>query len=551
MSKISDFIPFLKLIKKGFRVKLSLIFISGFLNSLFQGIGIVLIIPLLEAYQSGGESTNEIAVFLKEIGWTGSLNWLLVAYFFILIGFAVFKAVNTYLSQVVITQFSNQEAVKSIKSILNAKWNFFLKYSPSQLTNLFNTEARSVKMLAFSSFRLLQSGVLVIVQLALAFWISWELSLITSIVLLLLYFFQRSFIQKGFDVGKDRVKLNEKMQLLLSETFSSIKFLKLHALSKKKSDEYERRVKLVYDNELRKSKLDAWSELIFITVGSIVIIGVIYIGLTFKLVAVSELLVLLVLMTRAINQTQGLLKTLNQLINQLPSFTRFNQILALSNQLQEQQTQNNLRVKVEHSIELQNVSFGYNEKRVLQNLNIKFEVGNIYLLFGESGKGKTTTLDLISGLIFPEEGNVLVDGVVTGNISDLELSYVLQDTILFEGTIKDNICVGTNYSDDEIRTTIEEAGLNELISKLPTGLDTLIKEGGVGLSGGEKQRIAIARAIIRNTKVLLLDEVTSALDAQNETKILETISALKKERIVIIVAHRERIKDWADFVIKY
>lgn len=485
------------------------------------------------------------------MGWSGSLNWLLLAYFIILVGFAVFKAIYTYLSQVVITQFSNQQAVKSIKNILNARWEFFLKYSPSQLTNLFNTEAKSVKMLAFSGFRLLQNGILVLIQLVLAFWISWELSLVTCLVLVVLYLFQRSFIQKGFIVGKDRVKLNERMQLLLAETFGSIKFLKLHSLSTKKSEEYEQRVQSVYKNELRKSKLDALSELIFIIVGSLVIIGVIYAGLTFQLVAVSELLVLLVLMSRAINQTQGVLKTLNQLINQLPSFSRFTEVVSFAEGFQEDTLSLAAGRKVTKGVELENVSFGYSESPVLQNLNVTFEVGKTYLLFGESGKGKTTTLDLVAGLITPQKGRVLVDSVELDDDRGIDLSYVLQDTILFEGTIKDNITVGTEYSDSKIDLVIQQAGLNELIAKIPEGINAVIKEGGVGLSGGEKQRIAIARALIRDAKILLLDEITSALDVHNETKILETISTLKKGRIVIIVAHRERVKDWVDEVIEF
>lgn len=551
MGKVQDFKSFIGLLRRGFKYQLLLIFLSGFLNSFLQGVGIVLIIPLLEVYQSKGESTNKTASILYDLGWEGSLNTLLFLYFLILVGFAVFKGVNTYLSQKVISGFSNQQATSSIKSVLNARWDFFLKHSPSQIINLFNTEAKSVKLLAFSTFRLLQGALLLFIQLGLAFWISFEISSLTTGILIVLYIFQRNFIQKGFLVGKDRVQLNEKMQLFLNETFLSIKFLKLHKIASKKTGEYASRMDAVFQNELRKSKLDAISEVVFISVGAGVIIGIIYVGLTFNLVVVSELLVLLVLLSRVINQTQGVLKSLNQLMNQLPSFARFTEIIIRAKSLQEKTKSTEECQVVNESIEFQEVSFAYEDVFVLNQLNIKLEVGKVHLLFGESGKGKTTTLDLVAGLISPQSGSILIDGKEIEPGAKVDLSYVLQDTVLFEGSLLENICVGEHYEEKRVELVIEEAGLSELVDQLPNGLQTILTEGGSGLSGGEKQRISIARALIRDSKIILLDEFTSALDAQNETKILDTISKLKKNRIVLIVAHRERIKDWADEIIYF
>lgn len=551
MNNLKILKSFLLFLNKDFGFKLSIIFVTGILNSLFQGAGIVLIIPLLEAYSSENYNDNKIIELLREVGWNGDLEWLLAAYFCILFGFAVFKASYTYLSQVVITQFSNKHAVSSIKKVLNARWEFFLTHSPSQLINLFSTEARSVRFLAFSSFRLLQASILIFIQLGLAFWISWKLTAITTLVLLFLYIVQKGFFKKGFKVGSNRVKLNERMQLLLSETFSAIKFLKLHNSSSKKADEYESRMDEVYKNEMGKAKLDGLSELVFIVSGSVLIIGIIYTGLSFQLVGVSELLVLLVLLSRVINQTQSFIQVLNGLINQLPSFKRFTDVVKLADDFNYSDEPKKEAVQLLNSISFKDVSFGYTSAPVLSNQNITMNVGNLYLFFGESGKGKTTALDLISNLIKPVNGSVLIDGVVSIGDWGTNLSYVLQDTILFEGTIQENICSGNSYSKEKLNKVISETGLEETISNLPNGLNTKIQEGGKGLSGGEKQRIAIARALIRDSKVILLDEVTSALDAQNETKILETIASLKKDRIIVIVAHRERVKDWADEVIYF
>lgn len=551
MNKLNIILSFLKRIKRDFQRKLIAIFFFGFLNSMFQGVGIVLIIPLLEAYRSGKDSESKVVTYLNDFGWNGELEQLLLFYFLVLLGFAVFKALYTYFSQLVVTQFSNQLSVSALQSVLNSKWEFFLKIAPSQLINLFNTEARSVKMLSLTSFRLLQSVSLVIIQLVLALFISWELTCSTLGILIILYFFQKKIISKGFNLGQNRVSLNEKMQLLLTETFQSIKFLKLHGLTSKKESEYTNRVHEIFVNDLKRAKLDAISEVLFITVGSLIIVLLIYIGLTYELLTVNELLVLLVLLLRVISQSQGLLKSLNLFMSQLPSFKRFNEVIEFANKLKQKKSKTNSSLKIDSNLELKSIHFGYTDNSIIKDFNKNFVLGKSYLLFGQSGKGKTTLLDIISGLITPQNGEILIDGSSTKEYWNELLSYVLQDTILFEGTIAENITSGIQYSKEALNSAIEKAELQKLIDKLPLGLDTIIQEGGKGLSGGEKQRIAIARALIRDSKILLLDEITSALDAQNETRILETISKLKEGRIIIIVAHRERIKDWADEVIYF
>lgn len=182
-------------------------------------------------------------------------------------------------------------------------------------------------------------------------------------------------------------------------------------------------------------------------------------------------------------------------------------------------------------------------KRTLNGLNLEVTPGETIALVGESGAGKTTILNLVIGFYLTNQGEVLLDGQ---NISEIDLrSYrkhlavVPQTSILFSGTIRDNIIYGCeDVTPEKLDEVIRAANLKELIDSLPDGLDTMVGEHGGRLSGGQRQRVSIARALIRNPKVIVLDEATSALDSISEKMIQEAVNNLTRNRTTFIVAHR-------------
>lgn len=195
--------------------------------------------------------------------------------------------------------------------------------------------------------------------------------------------------------------------------------------------------------------------------------------------------------------------------------------------------------------EFNNVKFHYNDddKLILNGLNLKVKKGETIALVGESGAGKTTILNLVIGFNLPTDGECLVDGY---NIKEIdlhsyrrEIAVVPQEAIIFTGTLRENITYGlTNVSEEKLALAVKAANLTELVNELPNGLDTEITEHGSNLSGGQRQRVSIARAIIREPKVIVLDEATSALDSISEKKIQNALDNLTKDRTTFIVAHR-------------
>ena len=201
--------------------------------------------------------------------------------------------------------------------------------------------------------------------------------------------------------------------------------------------------------------------------------------------------------------------------------------------------------EVKGNIEFRDLCFKFKnaDKPVINDLSLKINSGETVAFVGASGVGKSTLLNLVIGFLRPDSGQVLIDGHDLNKV-DLRsyrrhIAVVPQTPILFTGTIRENITYGSeDISDAQLDEVIKAANLEELIDSLPEGLETKVTEHGANLSGGQRQRVSIARAFVRDTKILILDEATSALDSVSEKKIQDSVDRLVKERTTLIVAHR-------------
>jgi ATP-binding cassette, subfamily B, bacterial PglK len=215
----------------------------------------------------------------------------------------------------------------------------------------------------------------------------------------------------------------------------------------------------------------------------------------------------------------------------------------------------------ENIIELKNISFGYEkDKKILNNLNIKIKKNQTIGIKGKNGTGKSTLVKIICGLLDPIDGNLLVDNkIVNSKTSDWKkkIGYIPQDINLIEGTIKKNICLSIddeNFDETKLNKIIDDVQLRELINKLPLGINTNIGEMGSDISGGERQKIGISKALYRNPEILIFDESTSSLDDESEKKFIELLETKFKNKTKIIISHRlgafkfcDEIYDLSDF----
>ncbi len=196
-------------------------------------------------------------------------------------------------------------------------------------------------------------------------------------------------------------------------------------------------------------------------------------------------------------------------------------------------------------IRLNRVSFEYEKQTVFRDISLSVEAQQKVGIVGESGCGKSTLLKLIAGLYRPSSGTVTVDGESSPAMISRKVSVVMQAPMLLPMTIRENITMGHTYSEDWIAHVCEASNLKKWIDTLPDGPDTYLGDRSDELSGGQAQRIAIARAMCKDAKVLLLDEPTSALDADNTAAVLEALARYSKDRTVVHVTHRpEHLKDY-------
>lgn len=224
------------------------------------------------------------------------------------------------------------------------------------------------------------------------------------------------------------------------------------------------------------------------------------------------------------------------------------------NLLHEPEMEGNEEAPTGGNIEFHNVSFAYQDKEALHGINLILRKGELTALVGPSGSGKSTLMKLCARFYDPTQGSITLGGTDIATVEPESLmqhiSMVFQDVYLFQDTIRNNIRFGKNdATDEEIIQAAQKAQCHNFIMRLPKGYDTMVGEGGCTLSGGEKQRISIARAMLKDTQIVLLDEATASLDPENEVEVQRAINTLIAGRTVIVIAHRLKTIRNADKIV--
>ena len=421
------------------------------------------------------------------------------------------------------------------------------KHTGKFISNLTFDVTHITNMLSNAVLNLFKDSLTLIGLLIVMFYQNWQLSLIALIMIPLSSTAARSL---GKRMGKVVTEAQEKSGFLnsyLIEIFKNHKLIKIF-----QKEEYEIARADDHLNELKNKnkKINTIyvrvSPIMETLTGIMIAILIYYSG---KLIIKDEISInnffsFLAAMMLAYQPVRSL-ATLNMAVNQgLSAAKRILPIIDNKNEIIEKNNATNLIIK-SGTIKFENVNFRYNsnERKILKDINLEFQGGQMTALVGHSGSGKSTILNLIPRFYNILNGDIKIDNQSIYNTKIFSLrkniSLVSQDTTLFDDTIKKNIAYANlDASDEEIIKAAKLSYSEEFINNLPNKYDTIIGENGVRLSGGEKQRISIARAMIKKSSIILLDEATSSLDSQTEEKIQDAINILTKNKTTIVIAHR-------------
>jgi len=462
------------------------------------------------------------------------------------------KGVSLYFAKTILIRVG-QEITKILqfqvmKSIIEAdsqivdnkhsgKFISHLTFDVGMITNLVSTVILNLTKDTFTLIGLL--GVM--------FYQNWRLALFAIIMIPLASFAARSLGKRMGKVTTEAADRAGELTSYLLEIFKNHKIIKIF---QKENFEFSRTEKFI--NNLKEKVIKIQTVLVRASPIMEILTGFMIAGLIFysgKLILKNELDInsffsFLAAMMLAYQPIRSL-ATLNMGINQgLAAAKRILPIIDMKNQIIETEKPNNLEIK-KGEIRFNKVRFKYNddERDVLKSIDLTISGGEMTSVVGHSGAGKSTILNLIPRFYDSNSGDILIDdqSIYKSKIFSLRsnISLVNQDTTLFDDTIKNNIAYAKlDASEDEIFEAAKLSFCDEFINKLPNKFDTIIGENGIRLSGGEKQRLSIARAMLKKSKIILLDEATSSLDAETESKIQEAIKLLTKNRTTLVIAHR-------------
>ncbi len=500
-------------------------------------------------------STSSVAYLLdpaiKELFINQDQNLIFVIPGLIVLAFFV-KGGSLYLAKVIMINVSENVRkdiqVDMFASIIKADTKLIdSKHSGKFITNIVNDVNMITNLVSTAILNFFKDSLTLIGLLSVMFYQNWKLSLVAIIMIPLASIAARTLGKRISKVTTEAMQKAGILNTYLMEIFKNHKLMKIF-----QKENYESNRANTYINNLKETSRKI--NIVFVRASPIMeaLTGIMIACLIFisaKLVTSDELEVsnffsFLAAMMLAYQPVRSL-ATLNIVIQQgLSGAKRVLPIVDDVNEIKDSDKSTDLDVK-EGKITFNGVSFDYdkNDNKILKSIDLNIPGKKMTSLVGHSGAGKSTILNLIPRFYNINEGDIKIDNqsIYKSTVKSLRknISLVSQDTTLFDDTIRNNIAYANlDATDEQIKAAAQFSFANEFIEKLPNKYDTIIGENGIRLSGGEKQRLSIARAILKKSQIILLDEATSSLDADTENKIQKAISFLTEGKTTIVIAHR-------------
>lgn len=534
-----------------------LILLLGF-SGLAEGVGVTVLLPLLEVAvpQAGQEPSALTIAVSRSLDFIGLSPRLEVLLSMIVAGMllkGVFRLLAMKQVGYTVSRVSTNLRLDLVRALLGTRWTYFTSQPAGRFGNAIGTEAIRAANAYRSVCALLASLIQAVIYGIVAFLVSWQIALLAVVGGGVIVLVLGRLVELSRSAGNRQTVLMNSLISRLTDAVQGIKPIKamareahLQPLLEKETNEINRAQER---QVLASEALAAAQEPLLV----LMMATALYFALTLGNYSLATVLIMAFLFYRLAGRISLVQTDYQSIALGESAFWAMRQSIDAALEQQESVTGELPPPRLELGIALDSVRFGYGDRPVLDRASMTIPAGRFVTITGPSGAGKTTIADLIVGLHVPERGRVLVDGV---SLEELDLAawrgmigYVPQEMFLFHDSIYNNVALSDEgISRGDAEAALIAAGAWDFVRQLPEGMDTIMGERGSKLSGGQRQRIAIARALVHKPRLLVLDEVTTALDPLTEAAICQTLYELRGQVTILSISHQPAMMAAADLV---
>jgi ATP-binding cassette, subfamily C, bacterial len=524
------------------------------LASVFEGIGLATLIPVITVATGSPETASPAEALLRQfmdfIGLPVAIGPLIIVMIIAmtiraLLGVAVMSFVG-YTAAGVAADLRRQV----VANLLKVRWRYFANQRMGRITTVISNDATRASRAYLMSAEFVALAAQSLVMAIIAAIVSWRLALLAVGLGAILALSLHGLIRAARKAGRQQTFRTRELIIFLYDTLNNLKVIRAMGRQAPFATLLDRKIRKLR-NALRREVLT--TELLTsaqLIVMALFLGGGFYLLFTFFEAPLAEIIVAGLVVSRSVSSLGKLQKAYQKAMALESAFMSTKELIDEAGSDPEIDA-GTRPAAFERDIRLEALRFAHGQSPILQGLTMAVPANRLTVLTGPSGGGKTTTVDLILGLHRPDEGRILLDGVPLDEIGLASwrklVGYVPQEVFLLHDSVRANLTLGDDGIDDAtLWWALELAGVDSFVRELPGGLDGIVGEGGGRFSGGQRQRIALARALVRRPRLLILDEVTSALDPATAVAIAQSIKALTRETTVLTITHRPEFLDVAD-----
>lgn len=560
MNKILKGLKLLMFYWRPFKWRILMLGLLNVFVSFIQGVGVLMLIPLLNFVLKNPSNDNNavLKVFSYIQDYTGvesSLELILLLY---LVLFSLTTLIN-YFNGIEQAKFQ-QEFMKSLRnklfnSFIRSPWKMLKKESFSGFSQFLTVEVMNISSFNYSVVSIFSSSIVLAVHVAIAFYISAVFSAFLIVAVGIILLVTKKAFKDSYVTGMRNFEKNNILIKGIENIKSVFKYSKLHSNEDWIAGRFEDANTGFAKGMVKVVRISLLSQNIMYMLGMCLLIGVVYFSVKTEFISHESIFLLIVVFSRIYPKVNMIFR---QTVNTSSLVTSVMKYRDKMNELDAVDSESNAKcigkLDFNKDIRLENIGLKFGDRSLYEDFNIRIEKNKVFGIYGASGSGKTSLLDIIAGLHMEYSGKMLVDGI---KLDDDNVGYwknniavVPQDTNFIEGSVRENLLFGENVSsDDFVFDVLKRCRIYDAVMSLPGGLDSDVQNIEYVLSGGEKKRFGLARALLRNADVLLLDEPTSGLDPDTETEIMDMIKSLTSDYTVIIVSHSEKLKSYTDDIV--